>query len=467
VNCWFGFRKELDALSPFETKWFVVNFVLLAAGLKKLVRGASQTKKFIARQIFNSFGCEMKFFARNKHNVQCKIEQHLQQLLKNQCCSTSRLTPSTAAPPQNNSKKNYCTDFINNNIKHKYYLNYYNNNKTSLRNYTMSSSSEDTPNSNNRRLAHQLDSEHQPDQQEQQQTKKQKVQQEGAADSANNTTPIQYKDPASDKDFFIVCKQLERKPSKSSKPQAILRRCKWGYPQVTFIKQTPQRQRSALPTPDMPQVTGTLLWLTCPRVFDLVGKVEHDIAKFNTIREKFGTYDNSQHHQVMKQQKKKQKKQEADVAVAEQVEQATAQAEGNASADASSSSTPQPNPEAAALLIESHKNFEQLLSTLLPPAEFMTWRTGKPNGTMEDEIIRYGNGGSRNALSMKCLHSHVTSFLAGSNDHVGSYVVKQELPAIVEATENRKVNDIEDLSDYLDCPSSCVKCKAYDSQYKQ
>ena len=249
-----------------------------------------------------------------------------------------------------------------------------------------------------------------------------------------------------DKDFAIILKQLGRKRTHTSMPDKILRRCKWGYPQVTLMKQSPRKQRDTVTVRKKKQqehrepndeqqstlVNSTLVWLTCPRIRELVGFLEFDKMMFEKIRSHFGVADGDEKkisvHQLLQVQEK-----DLDVQRIEKGRQ---------------------------MLMQSHKNFETFLETLLSPEEMSVWRTGKENSTQEQPTIRYGNGGSRNPYTIKCLHAHVAALLAGSQDLVGMHVV-QKLFEMIETKENRKIGDIEDLHE-LDCPSGCVRCKQFE-----
>lgn len=241
------------------------------------------------------------------------------------------------------------------------------------------------------------------------------------------TTQQQATDPSvvTDKDFDMICKQLQKSKKKVVPPQKILRRCKWGYPQITFAYSSKQNGDFDKQM-ERQHVPGTLVWITCPRVRDLVSKIE--ITHLDQVRNVFGLIDE----------------------------------EGNAS--------PAKHAEQGRKdLLQSHANYAEWLqnSHMLTDDEFYMWQTtrakSKDANAVPHEVVRYGNGGSSNPLFIKCLHAHTSALLAGSKDLVGKetfrLLKKTELKDNPDIKEG--VTDMEDLH-VLDCPSNCIRCKSYE-----
>ncbi|KAL0477208.1 trehalose-phosphate phosphatase D [Acrasis kona] len=251
-------------------------------------------------------------------------------------------------------------------------------------------------------------------------------------------------------DMVVLKKQLNKK--KMTEPRAILKRCKWGYPQVTFALSANQKGNNSLKKkskPTMEFVPGTLMWLTCPRIRDYVSKLEADISTFNSIRRHFGIVkdtDDSEEHV---------------------------------------------NVDNLVKLHESFDNYNKWLiehENLLSYEEFLLWVSANshriPHQDDEDEAAepqenqkkrkreradvniediqqRFGNAGVGERDAIKCIHAHTGPFLAGVDDHVGRFVYGKASEKVKDLE-----GDIEDIENALDCRSDCIKCKIYDPTIK-
>jgi hypothetical protein len=254
-------------------------------------------------------------------------------------------------------------------------------------------------------------------------------------------------------DMVVLQKQLNKK--KMTEPRAVLKRCKWGYPQVTFALSTAQKgvnsahyKKRAKEGVNYEQefIPGTLMWLTCPRVRDYVSKLESDLPTFNAIRRHFGI-----------------EKEEGSATVLEKADE-------NDLVD----------------LRTSHENYNNWLiehDELLSYEEFLLWVSAnqhriqheddeneeaeeqenpkkrkrvREDVKIEDIQTRFGNAGVSERDSIKCVHAHIGPYMAGVKDLVGEHTYKAATEKVRELE-----GDIEDLDNALDCKKGCVKCKAY------
>ena len=257
----------------------------------------------------------------------------------------------------------------------------------------------------------------------------------------------------STKDIEIVEKQLNKK-SKVVPPSAIVKRCKWGYPQVTFAFTSKNLEKNVGNNHFVP---GTFLWLTCPRVNHIVDKIETS-DEFNIIRQEFGADLN-----FPKSKKEKRKAQNPQTS-----EKKTKQEDSSTSIE---------EKETTNLLMETFKNYDDWLSNkakitegidkdtaLLTPEEFIMWKYSvyeKDLTNLPPQRKRYGNAGVSVPTSIKCLHSHVASYMAGAKDHVGKRTFEEGKNVIVNVLQE----DIEDLNFPLDCRSNCIRCRAFDTDH--
>ncbi|KAG2386964.1 hypothetical protein C9374_001999 [Naegleria lovaniensis] len=260
----------------------------------------------------------------------------------------------------------------------------------------------------------------------------------------------------STKDIEIVEKQLNKK-SKVVPPSAIVKRCKWGYPQVTFAFTSKNTEKNVDNNHFVP---GTFLWLTCPRINHIVDKMETS-DEFNIIRQEFGADLN-----FPKSKKEKRKPQTLQIS-----EKKTKQEDSVTAVEQKETTTD--------LLMESFKNYDEWLSNkakitegqdkgtaLLTPEEFIMWQYSvyaKDLTNLPPHRKRYGNAGVSVPTSIKCLHSHVASYMAGAKDHVGKRTFEEGKNVIVDVLHEA---DIEDLNFPLDCRSDCVRCRAFDTDFK-
>ena len=156
-------------------------------------------------------------------------------------------------------------------------------------------------------------------------------------------------------------------------------------------------------------VPGTLFWLTCPRVNEFVSRLEH--AGFL--------------------QELKKKYCESESGLSE--------------------------------LKNAHSNYSEFLKEFLSDdlSVFSRWATSnqvlempKDGKDINPKLVRrYGNAGDAYPNSIKCLHSHITSYLIGVDDVIGKETFEK---ALLE-------NDIEDIGiRSLECKKGCVKCETFD-----
>jgi hypothetical protein len=261
--------------------------------------------------------------------------------------------------------------------------------------------------------------------------------------TGNNTTLSEKSfEIPTEKDMFILKKQLKKE--KLAKPHFVLKRCKWGYPQVTFTKSNKMKGHDIYEeSKDI--LPGTFVWLTCPRVRELVSRLEggdrYAAEEFSSIRLKFGA--------SVLQQSQKVKKEKAML---------------KESATKSMSNEEKSSEE----LQQTHKNYEQWLldNKLLTKDELAQWATSNKAQTHEERSkylqTRFSNAGMSSPHAIKCLHSHVGPYMAGANDLVGKETFDRAMK-LVERTEG----DIEDIESALDCRSNCITCRKYDSNFEK
>ena len=253
----------------------------------------------------------------------------------------------------------------------------------------------------------------------------------------------------------ILKQQLKK--SKIATPRYVLKRCRYGYPQVTFAKSSKMRGHDKYEeTKEV--LPGTFVWLTCPRVKELVSRLEGgdrtNPEEFTAIRLMFEA-SVIQHSQIKRKQQflaqnenengeikqQEQQEQEMEVVVEEEEE------------------------KPSELLAQTHANYEDwLLSTgLLTRDEIAQWATGNKAQTHEERAqypqVRHSNAGMKSPLSIKCLHSHIGPYMAGVNDLVGKETFERATKLV-----HRTEGDIEDLDAALDCRSNCVMCKKFDPE---
>ena len=259
----------------------------------------------------------------------------------------------------------------------------------------------------------------------------------------------------SEEDIQTVQKQLKK--NKIVPPSAIVKRCKWGYPQVTFAF-TSKNTENAEKTDNF--VPGTFLWLTCPRVSLIIDKLETS-EEFNEIRKEFGAELNFSKTKLEQQQKRK------STTTDSESEKKQKQSEEEASVVIHESTRNN------ALLLETFENYDKWLcekakitegadagKALITPDEFNMWKYSvyeKDLNNLPKERRRYGNSGVGVTTSIKCLHSHTASYLAGSKDFVGKRAFEAGKQVV---TNVLKEDDIEDMANPLDCRSNCIRCKS-------
>ncbi|EFC48615.1 predicted protein [Naegleria gruberi] len=235
-------------------------------------------------------------------------------------------------------------------------------------------------------------------------------------------------------------------------PNAIVKRCKWGYPQVTFAFTSKNKAETSENT----YVPGTFLWLTCPRVNLIIDKVETS-DEFNEIRREFGAELNFSKTKLKNQNKRKSENNNSSEKKQKQESEATVTIHESQKNN---------------LLMESFENYDKWLleeakvtegqdkgQALLTPDEFNMWKYSvyeKDLNNLPPQRKRYGNAGVSHPSSIKCLHSHISSYFAGSKDHVGKRAFEAGKRVITEVLNE---TDIEDLANPLDCRSNCIKCQ--------
>jgi len=201
---------------------------------------------------------------------------------------------------------------------------------------------------------------------------------------------------------------------------------------------------------------GTFVWLTCPRVKELVSRLEggdrHNSEEFTAIRLQFEA-SVIQHSQLKRKQQFVQEQQQQNNNSALATEATTITTEEAVEEEQQPSES----------LAQTHANYEEwLLNTgLLTRDEIAQWATGNKAQTHEERSnypqIRHSNAGMKSPLSIKCLHSHIGPYMAGVNDLVGKETFERAAK-LVQRTEG----DIEDLGNALDCRSNCVTCRKFD-----
>ncbi|KAL9650833.1 hypothetical protein ABK040_001883 [Willaertia magna] len=250
--------------------------------------------------------------------------------------------------------------------------------------------------------------------------------------------------PPTEEDVEVLKTQLKGKTFTS--PDAITKYCKWGYPQVTFASCSRNIEKNGF-------VPGTFLWLTCPRINYIVDRLEEQ-ETFDSIREEF--------HAVIAPKRK----------IKEQNKQSKKQKDLESSSNSKNENETTTSTEEN-LLMKSFENYDDWLLNkavlsegeekgkhLLTKEEFEMWRYSArakdlENNTIPLERKRYGNAGVSCSSSIKCLHSHISSYLSGSKDFVGKRVFEEGKQVVTNILEE----DIEDLLNPLDCRSNCIKCK--------
>lgn len=194
-------------------------------------------------------------------------------------------------------------------------------------------------------------------------------------------------DDVSEEDAKIVSQQLNAR--RFTKPRAILKRCKWGYPQIVFSL-TNRTSTSVAQQKTKTLVPGTLVWITCPRVKQLISSLE------------------SRH--IMH-------------------------------------SLPIHN---AKDLKESNQRYVEWLkkSGLLNEEEYEHWETAnKCDGVQR----RFGNSGSANQSHIKCLHAHVAVYMIGIEDHAGKEAYEYMKKEINNEEKGGSFNDLDCPKDCIEC----------------
>jgi hypothetical protein len=79
---------------------------------------------------------------------------------------------------------------------------------------------------------------------------------------SNTSTKRKLSTEISEKDLKTLQFQLSH-VRKYNEPEKVLARCKWGYPTVTFVLDTRGKKQKKELEEEM--VSGTLVWMTCPR----------------------------------------------------------------------------------------------------------------------------------------------------------------------------------------------------------
>lgn len=227
--------------------------------------------------------------------------------------------------------------------------------------------------------------------------------------TTNSTEAVQTKtsqDNSETQDPFAVTPQdLEVLKGQLFKyfvpPKKIIRRCKWGYPQLTTIMRTKNNSKDSMMIP------ATLIWLTCPRIHYMVDQLEEK-KYIKELQQKVDTDEN-----IKKQ------------------------------------------------FLQSHQDYITWVkkNKILTEEQFVQWMTvnrviGKKTLPENFKQERFGNAGVGYPLSVKCLHAHTAAYLAGTNDIIGKMTVQKAVK------EFGIVGDIEDLG-ILDCPKECVKCRKF------
>jgi len=223
-------------------------------------------------------------------------------------------------------------------------------------------------------------------------------------------------------------------------PKKIISRCKYGYPTVTLVTNTEKGQKhTKVSTAEVNEkeqskiekqqetLPGTLLWLTCPRIKNFISKLE-SVGFLSSLQEKLNK-----------------------------------------------------DPEFQAKVLKDNESYKNWLKgnidVLLTAEMYVRWMSGNrqsdPSLVESVKQTRYGNAGVTVALSIKCLHAHLATFLSGIPDEIGRIAYekaviefKDELEISMSTTDGDKINvknnekklEIEDLH-LLDCLPSCVKCK--------
>jgi hypothetical protein len=185
-----------------------------------------------------------------------------------------------------------------------------------------------------------------------------------------------------------------------SPPEKIVARCKWGYPQVTFV-QNSKKKKEFIP--------GTLFWLTCPRVRDLISHIESE-GFTQELQEEIND-DKPLKSEILKS-----------------------------------------NDDFTKWV---HENY------LTNDEQFALWISANREKDIKKAVqVRFHNGGVSVPESIKCLHAHSSAYLGGVKDEVAKRAFEQ-----VQKREKIQ-GDIEDLH-LLDCPSNCIKCQSYDPEFKE
>lgn len=335
-----------------------------------------------------------------------------------------------------------------------------------------------------------------------------------------------------ERDFQIVKRQLRR--GKISRPARVLRRCVWGYPQLTFAfsragasapattatstAATETGGRSAGDADNKPiaaaddaidssssagaagathsspgtaaaaapgqassdvqysdqHLPGTLIWLTCPRVRDMVSKWESR-GGISTLRQQFGLPTGRSDTQ------RQRKKLRTIVAEATSLSSSGENDNGSSGNDSHLNAVEAVTAAAVGLesgeeippetrrLLQSHENYKAWLRDggLLSREEYNKWRTGNVSTGDDVPDRRFGNAAVSVAASIKCAHAHMATFMIpGVEDYVGRATFEHLKKAILPEPEYQEgggppVQDMEDLH-VLDCPSCNVTCRKFD-----
>jgi hypothetical protein len=107
----------------------------------------------------------------------------------------------------------------------------------------------------------------------------------------SSTTKRKLSTEISEKDLKTLQFQLSH-VRKYNEPEKVLARCKWGYPTVTFVLDTRGKKQKKELEEEM--ISGTLLWMTCPRYKEIISKLEE--AKFTQELQK--KIDNDEGKQI-------------------------------------------------------------------------------------------------------------------------------------------------------------------------